>query len=81
MKPIPTLLRGLQSVDVSSKEAVQARYERSDVCAVPRALVVGEAMVAWVLAGAYREKFGGDSLEEMMGNFRNYLSYFETLKK
>lgn len=81
MKPIPTLLRGLQSVDIQSGEPVQARYERSDVCAVPRALVVGEAMVSWVLADAYRRKFGGDSLEEMLSNFEHYRSYLETLKK
>ncbi len=81
MKPIPTLFQGLRSVDVNSKESVQARYERSDICAVPRALVVGEAMLSWVLASAYREKFGGDSLEEMMSNFQNYLSYLETFKK
>lgn len=81
MKPIPTLRRGLQSVDLSSKEPTQARYERSDVCAVSRALVVGEAMMAWVLADAYREKFGGDSLEEMRAHFEEYLSYLETFRK
>ncbi|MEN3187053.1 MAG: chorismate synthase [Atribacterota bacterium] len=81
MKPIPTLLQGLQSVDVESKEPARARYERSDVCAVPRALAVGESMVSWVLADAYRRKFGGDSLEEMRSNFENYCSYLGTLKK
>ncbi|MGQ9746457.1 MAG: chorismate synthase [Candidatus Caldatribacteriaceae bacterium] len=81
MKPIPTLRQGLQSVDMKSKELTQARYERSDVCAVPRALVVGEAMMSWIIASFYREKFGGDSLEEMMVNFQSYLSYLETFKK
>ncbi len=52
MKPIPTLRRGLMSVDVREKKAVSARFERSDICAVPRAMVVGEAMLAWVLAAA-----------------------------
>lgn len=75
MKPIPTLRRGLPSVDVVSREAVVARYERSDVCAVPRALVVGEAMLAWVLAAAYLEKFGGDTFEETMERFRAYCQY------
>lgn len=79
MKPIPTLRRGLHSVDVVSKEDVVARYERSDVCAVPRALVVGEAMLSWVLACAYEEKFGGDTLEEAMGRFREYCTYLENL--
>ncbi len=81
MKPIPTLRRGLHTVDVRSKEVVQARYERSDVCAVPRALVVGEAMVAWVLACSYREKFGGDSLSETLASFSDYLTYLENWKK
>lgn len=75
MKPIPTLQKGLPSVDVIEKSNVVARYERSDICAVPRGLVVGEAMVAWVLASVVREKFGGDSLNEVKENFRNYLKY------
>jgi chorismate synthase len=66
-------------VDVVSKEDVVARYERSDVCAVPRALVVGEAMLSWVLACAYEEKFGGDTLEEAVGRFREYCTYLESL--
>lgn len=80
MKPIPTLRRGLPSVDIVSKREVVARYERSDVCAVPRALVVGEGMLAWVLADAYMEKFGGDTLEETLESFRAYCLYLESFK-
>lgn len=80
MKPIPTLRQGLHSVDVVSKREVTARYERSDVCAVPRVLVVGEAMLAWVLADAYLEKFGGDTLEETLERFREYCLYLESFK-
>lgn len=81
MKPVPTLRQGLPSVDVVSKEQVVARYERSDVCAVSRALVVGEAMLAWVLADAYLEKFGGDTLEETIESFRAYCSYLESFRR
>jgi chorismate synthase len=72
MKPIATLKKPLRSVDMKTKKAQAAGYERSDVCAVPAAAVVGEAMTAWELACAYQEKFGGDSLPEMLTNFRNY---------
>jgi chorismate synthase len=65
MKPIPTLTIPLASVDVATLEPVPAHVERGDVTAVPAARVVGEAMVAYVLAGAYLEKFGGDSLEQL----------------
>jgi len=65
MKPIPTTLTPLQSVDLATGEPAQTQYQRSDVCAVPAAAVVGEAMVAWVLADALVEKLGGDSLTEM----------------
>lgn len=64
MKPIPTLYKPLRSVDLASKEPFEASIERSDVCAVPAACVVGEAVVAWELANAVLEKFGGDSLGE-----------------
>lgn len=77
MKPISTLRRPLRSVDVESKEPVEAVVERSDVCAVPAAGVVGEAMMALVLAAAFLEKFGGDSMDEL---HRNYQSYQEYLK-
>jgi chorismate synthase len=73
LKPISTLRRPLESVDFESKESVKAAYERSDVCVVPAAGVVGEAMVALVLAGALLIKFGGDSLEETRRNFKSYL--------
>lgn len=65
MKPIPTLTTPLPSVDMASMKPVDAHYERSDVCAVAAARVVGEAMVAYVLAAAYLEKFGGDSLADL----------------
>ncbi|HEY67305.1 MAG TPA: chorismate synthase, partial [Thermoflexia bacterium] len=64
MKPIPTTLTPLRSVNLATGEPAQTRYQRSDVCAVPAASVVGEAMVAWVLADALIEKVGGDSLAE-----------------
>lgn len=81
MKPIPTLRQGLHSVDVISKRDAVARYERSDVCAVPRALVVGEAMLSWVLACAYAEKFGGDSVSETLERFQAYVVYLEHWKE
>jgi chorismate synthase len=65
MKPIPTTLVPLRSVDLVTGKPAQTQYQRSDVCAVPAASVVGEAMVAWVLADALSEKLGGDSLAEM----------------
>lgn len=73
MKPIPTLLTPLRSVDVATKQDVDSRFERSDVCAVPAAAVVGEAMTALVLADAVLEKFGGDSLDEVHRNWRGYM--------
>jgi chorismate synthase len=72
LKPISTLRRPLRSVDIDTKEASPASFERSDVTAVPAAGVIGEAMVALVLAEAMREKFGGDSLAEMRRNFEGY---------
>lgn len=68
MKPLSSLARALATVDVATKEAAEAITQRSDVCAVPAAGVVGEAMVAFVLAGALLEKFGGDSLAETRRN-------------
>jgi chorismate synthase len=65
MKPISTLMRPLASVDIKTKEAVEAHIERSDVCAVPAAAVIGEAMMALTLADAMLEKFGGDSMKEI----------------
>src|SRR3990170_3591798 len=72
LKPISTLRRPLASVDLETKQPVKAAYERSDVCVVPAAGVIGEAMVALVLAAAAREKFGGDTLEEALRSFRAY---------
>ena len=73
MKPLSTLMQPLDSVDVRSGKPARAVRERSDVCAVPAAAVVGEAMAALVLADAMREKFGGDSLGEMRTNHEAYL--------
>ncbi len=66
MKPIPTTVTPLKSADLATGEPAQTQYQRSDVCAVPAASVVGEAMVAWTLAEALVEKMGGDSLQEMI---------------
>ncbi|HXN18957.1 MAG TPA: chorismate synthase [Candidatus Binatus sp.] len=72
LKPISTLRRPLQTADMKTKEPVKAAYERSDVCVVPAAGVIGEAMVALELAGAFLEKFGGDSMQEMRRNYDGY---------
>ncbi|WP_433500594.1 chorismate synthase [Sphaerimonospora sp. CA-214678] len=74
MKPISTVPRALATVDVLTGEAAKAHHERSDVCAVPAAAIVAEAMVALVLADAVAEKFGGDSVEEVARNLAGYLS-------
>ena len=73
LKPISTLRRPLESVDLETREPALAAYERSDVAVVPAAGVIGEAMVAFVLAQAFLEKFGGDSLAETRRNFEGYL--------
>jgi chorismate synthase len=70
MKPIATLMKPLRSVDLATMTSSPATVERSDVCAVPAAAVVGEAMVAIVLADALTEKFGGDTVEELVENWR-----------
>src|SRR6266567_3502069 len=77
MKPLSTLRTPLKSVDLATKEAVDAVVERSDVCAVPAAGIVGEAMMAIVLSDAFLEKFGGDSIQEIR---RNYDAYLDSLK-
>jgi chorismate synthase len=74
IKPIATLSNPLPSVDLRTGESGKAHYERSDVCVVPAAGVIGEAMLALVLADALLEKFGGDSLKETMANYNSYLS-------
>lgn len=73
VKPIATLANPLPSINLSSGEKVKAHYERSDICVVPAAGVIAEAMLAIVLADACLEKFGGDSLKETVANYRNYL--------
>ena len=78
MKPIPTLRKPLRSVDIVTKTPIKAAYERSDICAVPAAAVVGEAMSALTIADAFLEKFGGDGMIETR---RNYDSYMEHVKK
>ncbi|MDO8445233.1 MAG: chorismate synthase [Deltaproteobacteria bacterium] len=75
MKPIPTLYKPLKSVDIETKEIFEASIERSDICAVPAASVVGEAVVAIEIANAMLDKFGGDSLEEMKRNYEGYIEY------
>jgi chorismate synthase len=65
MKPLPTLTKPLRSVDIATHQPAEALRERTDSCTVPAAGVVGEAMVAYVLAGAYRAKFGGDHIDDV----------------
>ena len=74
MKPISTVPRALRTVDTSTGEAATAHHQRSDVCAVPAAGVVAEAMVALVLADAALEKFGGDSVAETARNHAGYIA-------
>jgi chorismate synthase len=78
MKPLSTLRTPLKSVDLATKQPVEAVVERSDVCAVPAAAVVGEAMMAIVMAQAFLEKFGGDSIDEIR---RNFVTYQDALKR
>jgi chorismate synthase len=73
-KPIATLRKPLHSVDIDTKEENLAAFERSDITAVPAAGVIGEAMLAIVLANSMREKFGGDSIDEMKRNYDAYTS-------
>ena len=78
MKPISTLYSPKKSVDIQSKEPFDATVERSDICTVPAAGVVGEAVVAFEMANAMIEKFGGDSMEEMKRNYDSYLAYVKS---
>jgi chorismate synthase len=73
VKPIATLANPLPSIDLRSGDRATAHQERSDVCAVPAAGVIAEAMLAIVLADAVLEKFGGDNLRESLANYGNYL--------
>ena len=72
IKPIPTLINPLRSIDFATKKETKAIYQRSDICVVPAASVVGEAVAAWEIAAAFLEKFGGDSLLEIKENYKNY---------
>jgi chorismate synthase len=74
MKPIPTLYKPLQSVDIDTKEPFTAQVERSDSCAVPAASIVMEHVVAWEVANAFMDKFGGDSIDEIRANYNQYLA-------
>jgi chorismate synthase len=73
LKPIPTLSNPLRSIDLQSKQSCEASVERSDICVAPAASVVTEAMLAFVLAGAFLEKFGGDSIKEIEGNYAHFM--------
>ena len=77
LKPIPTLKKALRSVDMITKEPFVAQHERSDTCTVPAAGVIGETMVALVLATAFLDKFGGDSMEETRRNYQGYLKQLQ----
>ncbi|PKD43665.1 chorismate synthase [Rhodohalobacter barkolensis] len=74
MKPIPTMIKPLKTADLETKKEQDTRYERSDVCALPRAVVVAESVIAPVLANAILEKFGGDSMNEIRTRFQNRTS-------
>ena len=71
MKPISTLMKPLRSVDLTTLEEAPAAIERSDVCAVPAAAVVGEAVVCFVLADAVLDRFGGDTMRQLLAHFRD----------
>lgn len=77
MKPISTLYKPLQSVDIDTKEVFTAQVERSDTCAVPAAGVIMENVIAWEVANAFLDKFGGDSIEEIRANLANFLKQVE----
>ncbi len=75
MKPIPTLSKPLDSVDIETKKAFQAQVERADVCAVPAASIVAENIVAFEITRTIKEKFGGDAWGELKANYQTYLNY------
>jgi chorismate synthase len=77
-KPISTLKKALRSVDIESKKEIKAAYERSDVCALPAASVIGEALCAWVIADAFLEKMGGDFMEEIQQRYELYLKHLRS---
>ncbi|MCG9479653.1 MAG: chorismate synthase [Actinomycetia bacterium] len=79
MKPIPTTTRGLKSVNIKTKQPEISLKERSDVCAVPSASIVAEAMMAIVLAGAVQDKFGRDSMEEILKSYNHWKKYYRSI--
>ncbi|MEA2015619.1 MAG: chorismate synthase [Actinomycetota bacterium] len=79
MKPIPTTSKGSDSVNIKTKESVISLKERSDVCVVPAAAVIGESMLAITLVNAVQDKFGGDSIEEILNNYDNYKKHIENI--
>ena len=79
MKPIPTLMKPLRSVDIITKKPECASTERSDVCAVPAVSVVGEAVMAFEIARCFMEKFGGDSINEVTRNYEGYLEQIRVI--
>ncbi len=79
MKPIPTLMKPLRSVDIVTKKPESASTERSDVCAVPAVSVVGEAAMAFEIARCFMEKFGGDSIDEVTRNYEGYLGQIHVI--
>jgi len=79
MKPISTLAKPLNSVDIITKKRTKAVKERADVCAVPSAAIIGEAVVAFEIARAIKEKFGADTLEELKRNYQSYLDYVKDI--
>lgn len=81
MKPIPTLYKPLLSVNTANWQEEKAQVERSDICAVPAAAVVAEAMLAFVLARAFREQFAGESMEQVEQAYKNYREYLDRVWK
>ena len=79
MKPIPTLMKPLRSVDIITKKPESASTERSDVCAVPAVSVVGEAVMAFEIARCFMEKFGGDSINEVTRNYEGYMEQIRVI--
>ena len=76
-KPISTLRKPLRSIDIETKKEIKAAYERSDVCALPAAAVIGEALCAWVILEAFLEKIGGDFMIEIMERYKIYLKHIK----
>jgi chorismate synthase len=79
MKPISTLLRGMPSVNLQTLKAEHSDYERSDVCALPAASVVMENVVAFEVARAFLDKFGGDSMHQVQANYESFMAMARTL--